>query len=76
MFLLVTCADRSQYSCFLQNRCDERSKQWFRWESDWRLEAEKHKEEAERLKRQVEVLKTSVERQWEEIKDRDNTMKR
>lgn len=68
--------DRSQYSCFLKNRCDERSKQWFRWESDWRLEAERHKEEAERLKRQVEVLETSLERQWEEIKDRDNTMKR
>lgn len=76
MFLFVTCVDRSQYSCFLKNRCDERSKQRFRWESDWRLEAERHKEEAERLKRQVEVLETSVERQWEEIKDRDNTMKR
>lgn len=40
------------------------------------MEAERHKEEAERLKRQVEVLETSLERQWEEIKDRDNTMKR
>lgn len=75
-FFLVTCVYCFQYSCFLKNRCDERSKQWFRRESDWRLEAERHKEEAERLKRQVEVLETSVERQWEEIKDRDNTMKR
>lgn len=72
----MTCVYCFQYSCFLKNRCDERSKQWFRRESDWRLEAERHKEEAERLKRQVEVLETSVERQWEEIKDRDNTMKR
>lgn len=61
---------------FSQSRCDDRSKQWFRWESEWRLEAERHKEEAERLKRQVEVLKNSVERHWEEIKDRDKTMKR
>lgn len=60
--------DCSQYSCFLENR--------FKWESEWRLEAERHKEEVERLKRQVEVLKSSVERHWEEIRDRDNTMKR
>ncbi|TWW74881.1 coiled-coil alpha-helical rod protein 1 [Takifugu flavidus] len=52
------------------------SKTRFRWESEWRLEAERHKEEAERLKMQVEVLKSSVERHWEEIRDRDNTMKR
>lgn len=61
-------------SLFLKHRCEEGSEQWSRWESEWRLEAEKHKAEAERLKRQVEALKNTAERHSEEIRDRDSTL--
>lgn len=47
-----------------------------RWESEWRLEAEKHKAEAERLKGQVEALKEIAERCREEVRDKDNTLSR
>ncbi|CAJ1064176.1 coiled-coil alpha-helical rod protein 1 isoform X1 [Xyrichtys novacula] len=57
-------------------RCAERDEQWFRWESEWRLEAEKHKAEAERLKGQVEALKETAERHREETRVRDGTLNR
>ncbi|KAK9536345.1 hypothetical protein VZT92_006133 [Zoarces viviparus] len=50
-------------------RCAERREQWSRWESEWRLEAEKHKAEAERLKGQVEALKETAGRHREEMRD-------
>nr|XP_033955203.1 coiled-coil alpha-helical rod protein 1 isoform X2 [Pseudochaenichthys georgianus] len=57
-------------------RCGERSEQWSRLESEWRLEAEKHKAEAERLKGQVEALKETAGRHREEMRDRDSTINR
>ncbi|XP_033969832.1 coiled-coil alpha-helical rod protein 1 [Trematomus bernacchii] len=57
-------------------RCGERSDQWSRLESEWRLEAEKHKAEAERLKGQVEALKETAGRHREEMRDRDSTINR
>ncbi|KAG7223270.1 hypothetical protein INR49_015626 [Caranx melampygus] len=60
----------------IRGRPADRSEQWSRWESEWRLEAEKHKAEAERLKGQVEALKESAGRHREDIRDRDNTMNR
>ncbi|KAM3601611.1 uncharacterized protein V6R79_015667 [Siganus canaliculatus] len=57
-------------------RCAEREDQRPRWESEWHLEAERHKAEAKRLKRQVEELKDTAERDREEIRGRDSTMKR
>ncbi|XP_034060152.1 coiled-coil alpha-helical rod protein 1 isoform X2 [Gymnodraco acuticeps] len=53
-----------------------RSEQWSRLESEWRLEAEKHKAEAERLKGQVEALKETAGRHREEMRDRDSTINR
>lgn len=61
---------------FLKHRCAERSEQWSRWESEWRLEAEKHKAEAERLKGQVEALKETAGRHREEMRDKDSTLNR
>lgn len=61
---------------FLKNRCGERSEQWSRLESEWRLEAEKHKAEAERLKGQLEALKETAGRHREEMRDRDSTINR
>ncbi|KAK5859170.1 hypothetical protein PBY51_003256 [Eleginops maclovinus] len=60
----------------LMARCGERSEQWSRLESEWRLEAEKHKAEAERLKGQVEALKETAGRHREEMRDRDSTINR
>ncbi|XP_042288219.1 coiled-coil alpha-helical rod protein 1 isoform X1 [Thunnus maccoyii] len=57
-------------------RSTERSEQWSRWESEWRLEAEKHKAEAERLKGQVEALKETAGRYREEMRDKDITLNR
>ncbi|KAF1378733.1 hypothetical protein PFLUV_G00193580 [Perca fluviatilis] len=57
-------------------RCAERHEQWSRWESEWRLEAEKHKAEAERLKEQVESLKETAGRHREEMRDRGSTQNR
>ncbi|KAM7374170.1 hypothetical protein PAMP_006844 [Pampus punctatissimus] len=59
-----------------RTRSAERSEQWCRWESEWRLEAEKHKAEAERLKGQVEALKETAGRYSEEIRDKDSTLNR
>lgn len=61
------------YSCglFLICRSEERGDNWSRWESEWRLEAEKHRAEAERLKGQVEALKEIAERCREDIRDKD-----
>ncbi|XP_029303254.1 coiled-coil alpha-helical rod protein 1 isoform X2 [Cottoperca gobio] len=60
----------------LMARCAERSEHWSRWESEWRLEAEKHKAEAERLKGQVEALKETAGRHREEMRDRESTLNR
>uniref|UniRef100_A0A3B4UIA7 Coiled-coil alpha-helical rod protein 1 n=2 Tax=Seriola dumerili TaxID=41447 RepID=A0A3B4UIA7_SERDU len=60
----------------LRARSAERSEQWSRWESEWRLEAEKHKAEAERFKGQVDALKESAGRHREELRDRDSTVNR
>ncbi|KAK5887935.1 hypothetical protein CesoFtcFv8_016491 [Champsocephalus esox] len=60
----------------IMTRCGERSEQWSRLESEWRLEAEKHKAEAERLKGQVEALKETAGRHREEMRDRDSTINR
>ncbi|XP_078122540.1 coiled-coil alpha-helical rod protein 1 isoform X2 [Sander vitreus] len=60
----------------LRARCAERSEQWSRWESEWRLEAEKHKAEAERLKGQVESLKEAAGRHREDMRDRGSTQNR
>ncbi|TDH04819.1 hypothetical protein EPR50_G00136380 [Perca flavescens] len=57
-------------------RCAERREQWSRWESEWRLKAEKHKAEAERLKEQVESLKETAGRHREEMRDRGSTQNR
>ncbi|XP_063342236.1 coiled-coil alpha-helical rod protein 1 isoform X1 [Pelmatolapia mariae] len=57
-------------------RSKDRGGNWSRWESEWRLEAEKHKAEAERLKGQVEALKEIAERCREEVRDKDNTLSR
>lgn len=57
-------------------RSKERGDNWSRWESEWRLEAEKHKAEAERLKGQVEALKEIAERCREEMRDKDCTLSR
>ncbi|XP_051257324.1 coiled-coil alpha-helical rod protein 1 isoform X1 [Dicentrarchus labrax] len=64
------------YPSDLRARFAERSEQWSRWESEWHLEAEKHKAEAERLKGQVEALKETAERHREEMRDRDSTLNR
>lgn len=53
-----------------------RREQRSRWESEWRLEAEKHKADAERLKGQVEALKETAGRHREEIRDRDGLLNR
>ncbi|XP_054482193.1 coiled-coil alpha-helical rod protein 1 [Anoplopoma fimbria] len=60
----------------LRARCAERSEQWSRWESEWRLEAEKHKAEAERLKGRVEALKETAGRHRDEMRDRDSSLNR
>nr|XP_046266739.1 coiled-coil alpha-helical rod protein 1 [Scatophagus argus] len=60
----------------LRTRCAERSEQWSGWESEWRLEAEKHKGEAERLKRQVKTLEDESKICREEMRDRDGTVNR
>lgn len=65
-----------EYLLVLKHRCAERSEQWSRWESEWHLEAEKHKAEAERLKGQVEALKETAGRHREEMRDRDSTLNR
>ncbi|KAK2828484.1 hypothetical protein Q5P01_019518 [Channa striata] len=52
----------------LRARSAERSEQLSSWE------AEKHKTEAERLKGQLEALKDCLERQREEIRDKENTL--
>ncbi|KAL3971245.1 BRCA1-A complex subunit BRE [Sarotherodon galilaeus] len=57
-------------------RSKDRGENWSRWESEWRLEAEKHKAEAERLKGQVEALKEIAERCREEVRDKDKTLSR
>ncbi|KAE8287857.1 Coiled-coil alpha-helical rod protein 1 Alpha-helical coiled-coil rod protein [Larimichthys crocea] len=57
-------------------RCADRREQWSRWESEWRLEAEKRKAEAERLKGQVEALKESAGRHREEMRHRDSIVNR
>ncbi|TKS83479.1 Coiled-coil alpha-helical rod protein 1 [Collichthys lucidus] len=57
-------------------RCADRREQWSRWESEWRVEAEKHKAEAERLKGQVEALKESAGRHREEMRHRDSIVNR
>ncbi|XP_068455821.1 coiled-coil alpha-helical rod protein 1 [Clinocottus analis] len=57
-------------------RCGEKGEQRSRWESEWRLEAEKHKAEAERLKGQVDVLKQTAGRHREEMRDRDGLLNR
>ncbi|XP_035482560.2 coiled-coil alpha-helical rod protein 1 isoform X2 [Scophthalmus maximus] len=59
-----------------RGRSAERGDQWSRWESEWRLESEKHKAEVERLKGQVEALRESAGRHREEIRDRDGTLNR
>lgn len=61
---------------FLLCRSKDRGGNLSRWESEWRLEAEKHKAEAERLKGQVEALKEIAERCREEVRDKDNTLSR
>ncbi|XP_035033633.1 coiled-coil alpha-helical rod protein 1 [Hippoglossus stenolepis] len=60
----------------LRARSAERSEHWSRWESEWRLEAEKHKAEAERLKGQVDTLKECARRHREEVRDGDSTLNR
>ncbi|XP_062289453.1 coiled-coil alpha-helical rod protein 1 [Scomber scombrus] len=57
-------------------RSTEKSEQWSRWESEWRLEAEKHKAEADRLKGQVEALKETAGRFREKMRDKDSTLNR
>ncbi|XP_031713255.1 coiled-coil alpha-helical rod protein 1 [Anarrhichthys ocellatus] len=57
------------HESYLRVRCAERREQWSRWETEWRLEAEKHKAEAERLKGQVEALKETAGRHREEMRD-------
>ncbi|KAM4726823.1 coiled-coil alpha-helical rod protein 1 [Anableps anableps] len=59
-----------------RTRSSERSEQWSRWDSEWLLEAEKHKAEAERSKGQVEALKETAERYREEMRDKDITLSR
>ncbi|XP_040929675.2 coiled-coil alpha-helical rod protein 1 isoform X2 [Betta splendens] len=65
-----------EQSSDLRARSAERSEQWSRWDSEWHLEAQKHKTESERLKGQVEVLKESARRHREEMRDRDSTVSR
>ncbi|XP_028278349.1 coiled-coil alpha-helical rod protein 1 isoform X2 [Parambassis ranga] len=60
----------------LRTRHTGESEQWARWESEWRLEAEKHMAKAERLKGQVESLKETAERYREEMRDKDITLNR
>ncbi|GAA6233023.1 coiled-coil alpha-helical rod protein 1 [Lates japonicus] len=60
----------------LRARSTERGEQWARWESEWRMEVEKHKAEAERLKGQVEALKESAGRHREDMRERDSTVNR
>ncbi|XP_071772744.2 coiled-coil alpha-helical rod protein 1 [Centroberyx gerrardi] len=57
-------------------RSAERSEQWSRWETEWRLEVEKHKAEAERLKGQVEALKDTAGRHRDEMRDKDRVLNR
>lgn len=63
-------------SLFLKCRSTNRSEQWSRLESEWRLEAEKHKAEAERLKGQVEALKETADRYRTEMRDKDSALNR
>nr|XP_040036435.1 coiled-coil alpha-helical rod protein 1 [Gasterosteus aculeatus aculeatus] len=60
----------------LRPRCAEGGAQRSRWESEWRLEADKYKAEAERLKGQVEALKETAARHREEMRDRDGSLNR
>ncbi|XP_037544025.1 coiled-coil alpha-helical rod protein 1, partial [Nematolebias whitei] len=57
-------------------RSAERKEERSGWESEWRLEAERHKAEAERLRSQVEALKESAVRNREEMRDKDTTLNR
>uniref|UniRef100_A0A3Q1FV20 Coiled-coil alpha-helical rod protein 1 n=1 Tax=Acanthochromis polyacanthus TaxID=80966 RepID=A0A3Q1FV20_9TELE len=60
----------------IRARSIERGEQWSKWESDWRLEAEKYKAEAERLKGQVEALKETAGRYRDEMRETDTSLKR
>ncbi|XP_047462175.1 coiled-coil alpha-helical rod protein 1 [Mugil cephalus] len=60
----------------IRARSKERSEQWSILESEWQLEAEKHKAEAERWKRQVEALKETAERYRTEMRDKDSALNR
>uniref|UniRef100_A0A3Q2TXV1 Coiled-coil alpha-helical rod protein 1 n=1 Tax=Fundulus heteroclitus TaxID=8078 RepID=A0A3Q2TXV1_FUNHE len=60
----------------IRTRSSGRSERCSRWDSEWLLEAEKHKAEAERLKGQVEALKETAERYREEMRDKDITLSR
>ncbi|XP_074529279.1 coiled-coil alpha-helical rod protein 1 [Halichoeres trimaculatus] len=60
-----------------RTRCAEIGEQRSsRCESEWRLEAERHKTEVERLKGQVETLKETAERHREEMRRNDITLNR
>ncbi|XP_047234220.1 coiled-coil alpha-helical rod protein 1 isoform X2 [Girardinichthys multiradiatus] len=60
----------------VRTRSSGRGDQWSRWDSEWRLEAEKHKAGAERSKGQVDALNEIAERYREEIRDKDITLSR
>lgn len=59
-----------------RTRSSERSEPWSRWDSEWLLEAERHKAETERAKGQMEALKETAERYREEISNKDITLSR
>ncbi|KAL6098944.1 cchcr1 [Pungitius sinensis] len=60
----------------LRPSCAEGGAQRSRWESEWRLKAEKYKADTERLKGQVEALKETAGRHREEMRDRDSSLNR
>ncbi|XP_069002796.1 coiled-coil alpha-helical rod protein 1 isoform X2 [Embiotoca jacksoni] len=57
-------------------RSKERDEQRSRFESEWRLETEKHKAEVERLKGQVEALRETAEKYREEMRDKNSNLNR
>ncbi|XP_056141426.1 coiled-coil alpha-helical rod protein 1 [Lampris incognitus] len=69
-------ADSTDHSADSGTRSKERRELWCRYETEWRLDVERHKAEAERLRGQVEALREAAERHREDMRDKDGSLNR
>ncbi|KAM4619797.1 coiled-coil alpha-helical rod protein 1 [Polymixia lowei] len=67
---------QSDHTTDSRPRSTERGEQWSRWETEWRLEMEKHKAEAQRLRGQVDALKETAEGHRQEMRDKEKALNR